>query len=126
MNAMDYITPSSQCDRLLESIECLRGMKSISEQFQYSTQLLKELDKMFAACGEKAKCFHQQLILKLRSAIKLNCDKELFTEEQIHLLEELAEELRNPELEKEHILTVLDRLIDADLSPLPSLEDGNG
>lgn len=115
-----------KCDRILESIECLRGLKSISAQFKYGTQAIKEIDEIFITYDEKTKQLHRQLILKLRSAIKLNCDKKLFTEEQINLLEELTENLRSIELKKNQVLAALDQLIDADLLPFPILEDDDG
>lgn len=115
-----------KCDRILESIECLRGLKNISAQFQYSTQAIKEIDEIFTTYDKKTKRLHRQLILKLRSAIKLNCDKKLFTEEQINLLEELTENLRSIELKKNQVLAALDQLIDADLLPFPILDDNDG
>ena len=114
-----------QCGRLQEYLTNLRGLEDLREQLQYSTLVLRELDKLFAFCNEKNGRFHRQLILKLRSAIKLNCDKFLFTDKQIDILAKLAEELKIPDLNKNQVLTALDCLMDVDLSPFPNLEDGN-
>jgi len=114
---------SLQCGRLLEELSYFRGLEDILEQLQYATLVLKTLDRMFDGCDEKTGRFHRQLILKLRSAIKLNCDKDLFTEKQIDMLVELAGKLRMSDLNKEQVLAALDRLMDVDLSPFPSLED---
>ena len=114
-----------QCGCLQEYLTNLRGLEDLREQLQYSTLVLRELDKLFAFCNEKNGRFHRQLILKLRSAIKLNCDKFLFTDKQIDILAKLAEELKIPDLNKNQVLTALDCLMDVDLSPFPNLEDGN-
>lgn len=114
---------SLQCDRLQEYLTCFRGLEDIREQLQYSTLVLKELDRIFAFCNEKTGRFHRQLILKLRSAVKLNCDKFLFTDQQIDVLVEQAEKLKIPGLEKKQVLAALECLMDADLSPFPNLED---
>lgn len=116
---------SLQCGRLQEYLTNLRGLEDLREQLQYSTLVLKELDRIFALCNEKNGRFHRQLILKLRSAIKLNCDKFLFTDKQVDILAKLAEELKIPDLNKNHVLTALDCLMDVDLSPFPNLEDEN-
>lgn len=122
-NNMPGAVLSAQCEKLLGYLEYLRGLEDIREQLQYSTLALKHLDKMFAACSGETERFHRQLILKLRSAVKLNCDKDLFTEKQIDTLEDLVKGLQGPELKKDQVLMALDRLIDVDLSPFPSLED---
>lgn len=114
---------SLQSGRLQEYLTNLQGLEDIREQLQYSTLVLKELDRLFALCDEKQGRFQRQLILKLRSAIKLNCDKFLFTDKQIDTLVQLAEELKIPDLNKEQVLTALVRLMDVDLSPFPNLEE---
>ncbi len=123
MSSNQEVVLSLQCGCLQEYLTYLRGLEDIREQLQYSTLVLKELDRMFAFCSEKTGRFHRQLILKLRSAIKLNCDKFLFTDKQIDVLVKLAEELKMPGMEKKQVLAALDCLMDVDLSPFPNLED---
>lgn len=50
---------SLQCGCLQEYLTYLRGLEDIREQLQYSTLVLKELDRMFAFCSEKTGHFHR-------------------------------------------------------------------
>lgn len=110
-------------ERLSAYINSLRGRECIDDQFQHTTPVLLEIDRIFALYSEGSDRFRRQLILKLRSAVKLNCLDQLFTDGQIDLLIAIVNRLRLPALEKTDVLNCLDELMDCDLPPFPSLEE---
>lgn len=111
-------------DKLCKAIGDLYGFDDIREQFQYSTLVLKEIDSIFELYSSEEDKYRKQLILKLRSALKLNSSKKIFTKEQIGILNSVVERLRNRTVDKGDVLEILDDLENSDLSPFPQLEDG--
>lgn len=110
-------------ENLYAYIDALRGREYIEDQFQHTTPVLMEIDKIFELYSGSSDRFRKQLILKLRSALKLNCLEQIFTNEQVALLLEIVDRLRAPVVEKQDVLDSLDELMDCDLSPFPSLEE---
>lgn len=110
-------------EKLSAYIDNLRSREYLDDQFQHTTPILLEIDKIFELYSGNSNRFRRQLILKLRSALKLNCLEQLFTEEQITILLTIVERLRAPMVEKQDVLDSLDELIDCGLSPFPSLEE---
>lgn len=112
-------------EKLYACVDALRGREYIEDQFQHTTPILMEIDRIFKLYSESSDQFRKQLILKLRSALKLNCLEQLFTDEQVTLLLGIVDRLRAPVVEKQDVLDSLDELMDCDLSPFPSLEEDN-
>lgn len=110
-------------EKLSTYINSLRGRECIDDQFQHTTPVLSEIDKIFALYSEESDRFRRQLILKLRSAVKLNRLDQLFTDAQIDLLVTIVERLQLPAVEKSDVLGCLNELMDCDLSPFPTLEE---
>lgn len=110
-------------EKLSTYINSLRGRECIDDQFQHTTLVLLEIDKIFALYSEGSDRFRRQLILKLRSAVKLNRLDQLFTDAQIDLFVTIVERLQLPAVEKSDVLDCLDELMDCDLSPFPTLEE---
>lgn len=110
-------------EKLSTYINSLRGREFVDDQFQHTNPVLLEIDKIFALYSEKSDRFRKQLILKLRSAVKLNCLFQPFTDAQIDLLIAIVNRLRLPAVEKSDVLDCLDKLMDCDLSPFPTLEE---
>lgn len=110
-------------EKLSTYINSLRGRECIDDQFQHTTPVLLEIDKIFALYSEGSDRFRRQLILKLRSAVKLNRLDQLFTDAQIDLFVTIVERLQLPAVEKSDVLGCLNELMDCDLSPFPTLEE---
>lgn len=110
-------------DKLSEAINALYGLDDLIKQFQYSTLVLKEIDSIFELYSSEQDKYRKQFILKLRSALKLNSSKKIFTDEQVGLLSRAAMLLREPTVGKKDVLMFLADLEDSDLSPFPQLED---
>lgn len=86
----------------------------------YRRLVMMALDNQFIyhnAVGDK---YHCQIITKLRAAIQ---QSEELTEEQIVVIASIMEILHREKLGKDQVLEVLDRLMAAELSPLPVLNE---
>lgn len=110
-------------EKLCAYIDALRDREYIEDQFQHTTPILMEIDEIFELYSASSDQFRKQLILKLRSALKLNCLEQLFTDAQITLLLAIVERLRAPVVKKQDVLDTLDELMDCGLSPFPELEE---
>lgn len=112
-------------DKLFNTITILHTIDDIRDQVQYTTIALQQIDQIFSHYSLEQDKYRKQLILKLRSALKLNSTKKLFTTEQIKLLENVILRLQGPTVKKQDVWDVLGNLEDSDLSPFPELEDNN-
>lgn len=114
---------SSQYDKLSAGIDALRLCDSTADQYQHITPILRQIDRLFEGYEKNADRQRRRLILKLRSALKLNCLEQVFSEAQIDLLLSVVKCLRKPVVEAKDVETCLGELMDADLSPFPRLEE---
>ena len=111
-----------QHDKLKLELEQLRRAGALSEQFQRTTPILKRMDQIFKLYDPQKDKYRRQVILKLRSALKLNRTSG-FTPEQLDVLDDLIEQIGKDEITKKEVFQVLDRLEDSGLSPFPPLEE---
>lgn len=112
-----------QFDKVEQGLNRLAQAEDLSEQLQRTTPLLKCMDHIFALYRSEEDRYRRQLLLKLRSALKLNCTHQMFTPQQLEVVSGLVRCLRGQSVTKREVLAALDRLEDVELSPFPVLED---
>lgn len=110
---------------LKRSLVLLGNMKNNDDlriQIQYTTILIKKIDKIRNLDVVKNDKNRMKIFAFLRLVLKINCDEDLFSSEQIDLLCEAFEKIEKEEDSKNYVNQYTFSFMDIGLTTMPSWE----
>lgn len=109
-------------ERSLVLLDNMRSNDDLRIQIQYTTILIKKIDKIRSLDVVKNNKNRMKIFAFLRLVLKINCDEDLFSNEQIDLLCEAFEKIEKEEDSKNYVKQYTFSFMDVGLTTMPSWE----
>ena len=109
-------------ERSLVLLDNMRDNDDLRIQIQYTTILIKKIDKIRSLDVVKNNKSRMKIFAFLRLVLKINCDEVLFNNEQIDLFCEAFEKIEKEEDSKNYVNQYTFSFMDIGLTTMPSWE----